>query len=50
MDCLIADSKELDIGLEKFVTSVYKEMLSDFPATVDTGSYTGTLADFTTHQ
>lgn len=45
MDYLVTGSKELDIGLEKSVTFVYKEMLSDFQATVDTGSYAGTLAD-----
>lgn len=45
MDYLVTGSKEFDIGLEKFVTSVYKEMLSDFPATADTISDAGTLAD-----
>lgn len=45
MDYSVTDSKERDIGLEKSVTFVYKEMLSDFRATVDTSFYAGTLAD-----
>lgn len=46
MDYLVTGPKEIVISQEKSVPSVYKEMYSDFLATVDIpASWAGTLPD-----